>query len=168
MDVEPGLWVEGDSDRLQQIVLNLLDNARKYTPPGGQIVLRANSEMTSIPVAQNLALSRAEGSELQTHNWVVIEVEDTGVGIPADALPQLFDRFYRVDSARARASGGSGLGLAIVQAIVQAHHGQIDIQSTLGVGTSVTIHLPRLPTPSTQPASAQNPITSAPLQSLAE
>jgi signal transduction histidine kinase len=99
---------------------------------------------------------------------VVIEVEDTGVGIPADALPHLFDRFYRVDSARGRASGGSGLGLAIVQAIVQAHHGQVDIQSTPGVGTCMTIQLPHLPTPSTQPAGAQDHSASAPLQSLAE
>jgi signal transduction histidine kinase len=156
VDVATELWVEGDSDRLRQVVLNLLDNARKYTPSGGQVMLRASSECSvwssesaSTPAAQNLGLSRVEGSEPKTQNQVVIEVEDTGVGIPADALAHLFDRFYRVDSARTRASGGSGLGLAIVQAIVQAHHGQVDIQSTPGVGTRVTIQLPRLPAPST-------------------
>jgi len=183
VDVAPGLWVEGDSDRLRQVVLNLLDNARKYTPPGGQIMLHASSacsilssELASPPATQNVGLSRVEGSELKTmplsaekgQNRVVIEVEDTGVGIAADALPHLFERFYRVDSARARASGGSGLGLAIVQAIVQAHHGQVDIQSTPGVGTCVTIQLPGLPKPSTQPAGAQDHSASAPLQSLAE
>ncbi len=122
VDVAPELWVEGDSDRLRQVVLNLLDNARKYTPSGGQITLRASAVCSGV------------SSELTMQGRVVIAVEDTGVGIPADALPLLFDRFYRVDSARARASGGSGLGLAIVQAIVQAHHGQLAIQSTPGAG----------------------------------
>jgi signal transduction histidine kinase len=95
-------------------------------------------------------------------------VEDTGGGIPADALAQLFERFYRVDSARARASGGSGLGLAIVQAIVQAHHGQVEIQSAPGGGTCVTIQLPRAPVPATQPADAQDHVASAARQGLAE
>jgi signal transduction histidine kinase len=143
VEVEPGLWVAGDADRLRQIVLNLLDNARKYTPRGGQIVLRAASRCAAPCFA-------AEGSEARPQSWVVIEVQDTGVGIPADALPHLFDRFYRVDSARARASGGSGLGLAIVKAIVQAHHGEVDIRSAPGSGTCVTLRLPRLATPPLQ------------------
>jgi signal transduction histidine kinase len=133
VDVAPGLWVAGDSDRLHQLVLNLLDNARKYTPTGGQIILRA---------------------QLRAQSLVFVEVEDTGVGIPADALAHLCERFYRVDSARARASGGSGLGLAIVKAIVEAHHGQISIRSAPGSGTCVTIQLPRVPAPPTDlPAS---------------
>jgi two-component system, OmpR family, sensor kinase len=189
VDVAPGLWVEGDSDRLRQVVLNLLDNARKYAPPGGQIMLRAYADHRPPTISQadkETRDQRPETGDLQSpvsnlrppvsglpvsrseQLSVVIEVEDTGVGIAADALPHLFERFYRVDSARARASGGSGLGLAIVQAIVQAHHGQVDIQSTRGVGACVTIQLPRLPTPSTQPAGAQDHSASAPLQSLAE
>jgi two-component system, OmpR family, sensor kinase len=151
VDLAPSLWVAGDADRLRQVVLNLLDNARKYTAAGGQITLRAHSrrsvsrpELTSTPAAQT--------PELEPQNRVVVEVEDNGVGIPADALAHLFDPFYRVDSARTRANGGSGLGLAIVKAIVQAHQGHIDIYSTPGAGTRVAIELPRLPTPPAQPA----------------
>jgi signal transduction histidine kinase len=154
VDVAPGLWVAGDSDRLRQVVLNLLDNARKYTPSGGRISLRAGAECSALS-------SEPAGS-------VVIEVQDSGVGIPAAALPHLFDRFYRVDSARARASGGSGRGLAIVHSIVQAHHGQVDIRSTPGAGTCVTIGLPRLPAPSTPPSGAQGQVTLEPMERLAE
>jgi two-component system OmpR family sensor kinase len=168
VDVVPELWVEGDSDRLQQLVLNLLDNARKYTSPGGQIILRARAERPILvselaPTLQNPSQGCAEDSELRTQSWVFIEVEDTGVGIPADALAHLFERFYRVDSARARASGGSGLGLAIVQAIAEAHRGQIGIRSAPGTGTCVTVQLPRVPRPG-----AQDQIDSISLQSLAE
>src|SRR6266542_4127697 len=175
VDVAPGLWVQGDPDRLRQVVLNLLDNARKYSQPGGRIALRASSECSvlssELTAADNTTQSDStstQNSKLKTQNWIFVAVEDTGVGIPAEALSHLFERFYRVDSARARASGGSGLGLAIVQAIVQAHHGQVDIQSTPGVGTCVTIQLPGLPKPSTQPAGAHDHSDSAPLQSLAE
>ena len=68
---------------------------------------------------------------------------DTGIGIPEEAIPQLFDRFYRVDPARTKATGGSGLGLAIAQAIVENHHGQIHIESKFGKGTTVTVTLPQ-------------------------
>jgi two-component system OmpR family sensor kinase len=181
VDLAPELWVEGDADRIQQIVLNLLDNARKYTPPGGRIMLRAYADQR-LSAADNGRSKIEDGASQRVEQLssslrpassnqasvVVIEVEDNGVGIPTDALAHLFERFYRVDSARARASGGSGLGLAIVQAIAQAHHGQVDIQSAPGSGTCVTIRLPRLLTPSTQPTGTQKPIASAPLHSLAE
>jgi heavy metal sensor kinase len=114
--------VRGDPDRLKQVVLNLVDNALRYTPPEGRVRLSASHDE-----AEKLAR---------------IEVEDTGQGIPAEDLPHIFDRFYRGDPSRARASGNTGLGLAIVRAIVQAHGGTIDVASTLGEGTRFRVALP--------------------------
>jgi heavy metal sensor kinase len=110
----------GDPDRIKQLLINLVDNAIKYTPKGGKVTL---------------GLRRVEG-------WAVLTVADTGIGIPAQELPHVFERFYRVDKARSRAAGGSGLGLSIVQWIVQAHSGQINVQSELGKGTTFTVWLP--------------------------
>jgi heavy metal sensor kinase len=112
----------GDPDRLKQLLLNLVDNAIKYTPKGGKVTL---------------GLRRAKG-------WAVLSVTDTGVGIPEKDLPHIFERFYRVDKARSRAAGGTGLGLPIVQWIVLAHGGRIEAQSEPGKGTTFTVWLPRL------------------------
>jgi two-component system, OmpR family, phosphate regulon sensor histidine kinase PhoR len=106
---------------LEQAVVNLLDNAIKYSEPGREVRLSAAPE-------------NAE---------VAIVVADRGCGIAAEHVPRVFERFYRVDRARSRKLGGTGLGLAIVKHIVQAHHGRISVDSTLGVGTTFTIHLPR-------------------------
>jgi two-component system, OmpR family, sensor kinase len=119
----PALWVSANPDRLRQVLLNVLDNACKYTPPGGVITLDAAAHDGSI--------------------WVT--VDDTGIGIPIEAQAKLFQRFYRVDSARARQSGGAGLGLPIVHSLVHAHGGQVAIDSAPGAGTRVRISLPRLP-----------------------
>ncbi|MBX7215244.1 MAG: HAMP domain-containing histidine kinase [Thermoflexales bacterium] len=119
--VADGLRARGDEDRLRQVFVNLLDNARKHTPAGGRITLGAAAEAGNVRV------------------WV----EDTGAGIPEEALPHLFDRFYRVDDARARAAGGSGLGLAICRAITDAHAGQIGVSSTPGKGSTFWVTLPR-------------------------
>ncbi len=112
--------VRADPDRLQQILLNIVENAVKYTPPNGCVKLTA-----------------CNGVE----HTVVIEVRDTGKGIPAEALPHVFDRFYRVDSARSRRVGGSGLGLAIAKELIEAQGGTITIDSVVGQGTTVTIRL---------------------------
>jgi len=114
--------VLGDSDRLQQVVSNLVDNASRATPPGGHVMIR---------------LSTRAG-------FAVLSVLDDGPGIPPDALPHLFDRFYRAQASRDRSSGGAGLGLAIVQAIVQAHAGSITAANRPGGGSVFTIELPAL------------------------
>ena len=115
--------VLGDEDRLKQLVLILVDNAIKYTPSGGTVTLSLSKENG---IAQ-------------------IEVDDTGVGIPAEDLPLIFDRFYRVDKARSRNLGGSGLGLSIARWIAHAHRGDIRVKSTVGQGSSFFILLPILP-----------------------
>jgi two-component system phosphate regulon sensor histidine kinase PhoR len=125
--VAPGLpSLSGDFDRLQQLFINLVDNAVKYTPSGGRVTISA----TRAP-ANNGAEPRVE-----------IAVTDTGPGIPEKDLPRLTERFYRVDKARSRDIGGTGLGLAIVKHIVQAHKGELTIQSVLGKGTTFRVLLP--------------------------
>ena len=126
----------GDVDRLKQLLLNLISNAIKYTPDGGTV---------------DLSLSKKNG-------WAYLRIADTGVGIPAEDLPYIFDRFYRVDKARARSQlgqGGAGLGLAIAKWIAQAHGGNIDVTSTVGEGTIFTIIFPILADP--KPISAADP-----------
>ena len=110
----------GDEDRLKQLILNLVDNSIKYTQPGGAV---------------RLSLDKDSG-------WAHLTVSDTGVGIPPEDLPHIFDRFYRVDKARSRAQGGSGLGLAIAKWIVLAHGGTIQVDSTVGQGTTFRVTLP--------------------------
>jgi signal transduction histidine kinase len=118
-DSHPAI-VDVDPDRLQQVLLILIDNAIKHTPSGGKIDVNIHRH----------------GQQAQ------IEVADTGSGIAAEHLPRIFDRFYRADKARARQHGGTGLGLAIARMLVDAHHGSLHIASTVGVGTQVTITLP--------------------------
>ncbi len=112
--------VMGDPDRLKQVLFNLVDNAIKYTPGGGEV---------------RLSLERDT-------QWVRVAVADTGIGIPPQDLSKIFDRFYRVDKARSREKGGSGLGLAIAQWIAQAHGGRIEVQSAVGKGSTFTLWLP--------------------------
>jgi two-component system phosphate regulon sensor histidine kinase PhoR len=126
-NVQPGLpAIVGDSDRLQQLLINLVDNAVKYTPTGGAVEIRA-----SLAAAANHHAAMVE-----------IAVVDSGCGIPEKDLPRLTERFYRVDKARSRELGGTGLGLAIVKHIIQAHHGQLKIESKVQKGTTVRVLLP--------------------------
>ena len=112
--------VLGDPDRLKQLFINLVDNAIKYTPNGGEVTLSFERDT----------------------EWVRVAVSDTGPGIPERDLSKIFDRFYRVDKARARENGGTGLGLSIVKWIVDAHGGKIAVKSNLGKGTTFTVWLP--------------------------
>ena len=127
ISVSPGLHVQGDPDRLTQVVSNLLDNAIKYTPDGGRVRIAARG--------------------VEDGKMVELSVEDTGAGIPAEDLPRLAERFYRVDKARVRELGGTGLGLSIVKHIVQAHGGALRFASRVGAGPTVTVTLPAAPEP---------------------
>ena len=120
-DIDQAL-VTGDRDRLKQLLLNLVSNALKYTPEGGRVTL---------------ALTRIK-------DWARLVVSDTGVGIPPDELPHIFDRFYRVDKARTRTQGGAGLGLAIAQRIAQVHSGRLEAASdgATGRGSTFSLWLP--------------------------
>ncbi|MGH2461603.1 MAG: sensor histidine kinase [Chloroflexota bacterium] len=116
--------IEADPDRLQQVLLILLDNALKHTRPGG------------CPPGRVRIMVQSHGE------WAIIEVSDNGEGIPAEHVPRLFERFYRVNRARSRQDGGAGLGLAIARTLIAAHGGRIALTSKLGLGTTVTIQLP--------------------------
>ncbi len=117
-----GLYVKGDELKLRQMVSNLVDNAIKYTDPGGSVSVSTD----------------------QTADSVLFIVSDTGMGIPEKDLPHVFERFYRVDKARSRVTGGTGLGLSIIKQIVQYHDGEITVESEEGVGSTFTVTLPRL------------------------
>lgn len=110
-----------DQEKMQQCLLNIIGNAVKYTPEGGRVLVELE----------------------EIKDMILIKVSDTGIGIPEKDLPFIFDRFYRVDEARARKTGGTGLGLAIAQQIIQLHQGTISVTSQLGFGTQVSITLPK-------------------------
>jgi two-component system heavy metal sensor histidine kinase CusS len=131
---------ELDRTLLQRAVGNLVSNALAHTPSGGSVVLRTDIDVSSFDSSNHHSLNG--DSSNQTSSTIHIEVSDTGVGIPAEALPRVFDRFFRVDSSRSQASGGTGLGLAIVQSIAALHGGKVEIASHPGSGTRVTLHLP--------------------------
>jgi two-component system OmpR family sensor kinase len=123
--VPPGLpALCGDADQLRRVFLNIVENALKFTPTGGCIELRAANEKPG---------------------WVRLSIQDTGVGIPSEALAHVFERFYRADSSRTRQTshmGGSGLGLSLARELVEAHGGTITASSSVGQGTTVTLRLP--------------------------
>lgn len=118
--IEKNLEMKADKEKTKQILINLLDNAIHYTPQGGEVSLTVNA----------------------TSEYVHIKVSDTGIGIENEALPRVFERFYRVDKARSRNTGGTGLGLAIVKHIVEVHDGKIEIDSEVNKGTNVHVYLP--------------------------
>jgi two-component system, OmpR family, phosphate regulon sensor histidine kinase PhoR len=123
-DVQPGLpMVRADRDRLVQILVNVLDNAVKFTPEGGRVTITATAG--------------------ETGN-VIVRIADTGIGISKSELPRLGERFYRIDKTRSREMGGTGLGLSIVKHLMKAHEGSMEIESTLGKGTTVSLHFPVL------------------------
>jgi signal transduction histidine kinase len=125
LDHKGNLWVMGDADRLLQVLMNLLDNSIRFSPP--ESVIRV--------------------STLAAREEAILAVEDEGAGIPAEDLPFVFDRFYTADKSRARDSGGTGLGLAIVRQIVEAHRGRVEAANKPEGGARFTVHLPRVSGP---------------------
>jgi len=119
-EVPPVPRLAGDAEGLERLVVNLLDNAIKYNLPKGRVTVRVQAR----------------------DGHAVLEVADTGIGIPQDALARIFERFYRVDKGRSREEGGTGLGLAIVKHVAQAHGGQVDVESRLGQGSTFRVRLP--------------------------
>jgi signal transduction histidine kinase len=131
--------VNGDPARLQQIIVNLMDNALRYTPRGGRVALRTGTDQLG----------------------TILEIADTGIGIPPEALPHVFDRFFRVDMARGRDQGGGGLGLSIVKSICQLYGATIDVHSAPGQGTRFHMHFPRLETDAAASMESLQPPASA-------
>jgi two-component system phosphate regulon sensor histidine kinase PhoR len=116
--------VTADEEAIRQILDNLIDNAIKYTPEGGRVLVSVSQDGQTA---------------------IALEVVDTGIGIARDEQPRIFERFYRVDRARSREVGGTGLGLAIVKHLVQSLGGQLSLRSRLGAGSTFTVQLPRSP-----------------------
>ena len=131
------LELKADPARLEQILINLLNNAAKYTEPGGQVWLRAE----------------------RRDEEIIIEVRDTGIGVEPSLLPRLFEPFRQVEGARQRSQGGLGLGLALVRSLVELHGGAVEIQSPgVGLGTSVILRLPALPAEARPPEAKRPPV----------
>lgn len=114
--------VLADKDKISQVMVNLLSNALKYTPPGGRVEISLDSDESNTQLA----------------------VRDTGIGIPAEDLPFIFERFYRADKSRTRSTGGTGIGLTIAKTIIEAHKGTISVESQPDEGTTFMVKLPRL------------------------
>lgn len=121
------LPMTGDAERIKQLLAILVDNALKFTPSGGEINVTLDAERT------HSGARRAE----------VIQVQDTGIGIPQEEQARIFERFYRVEEARTREAGGTGLGLAIAKWIAEAHQGTLQVQSQLGQGSTFTVRIPK-------------------------
>jgi two-component system phosphate regulon sensor histidine kinase PhoR len=130
-DIEPGLLLWANEDQIEQIAVNLVDNAVKYTPAGGRVLVAARRSGDAIEIA----------------------VKDTGIGILQQDVPRIFERFYRVDEGRSRETGGTGLGLSIVKHMAEAHGGHVGVESVFNHGSTFTVTLP-----ATRPAAEPQPI----------
>ncbi|EOC99796.1 Sensory transduction histidine kinase [Caldisalinibacter kiritimatiensis] len=120
VDFKEKLQIKVDKDKIQQAIINIVHNAIKYTPEGGVVEVSLYSE----------------------GEYIVVKVKDNGVGIPKESLPHIFDRFYRVDKARARSTGGTGLGLSIAYQIITLHQGTIEVESEVNKGSTFYIKIP--------------------------
>lgn len=159
---DSGVVLHADRSQLVRAVGNLVDNAIKYSDPGSRVRLSVGSsgegyepprpdwfardgvrdDSASFGEEVGAAISIGEDTGLDGDEWVDVVVADEGIGIPADATDRVFERFYRVDKARARATGGTGLGLSIVRHVVENHGGSVMLQSSEGLGTTFTLRFP--------------------------
>ncbi|MFQ5858792.1 MAG: ATP-binding protein, partial [Anaerolineae bacterium] len=140
----PQVWA--DSDRIIQVLINLLGNALHYTPAGGRVSIQL-----SVISDQSSVISNQQGDQLITDHCLLFTVQDTGIGIPPEHLPHIFERFYRVDKSLSRAGGGSGIGLTVARHLVEAHGGRIWAESAgAGQGSTFafTLPSPQMNTPS--------------------
>ena len=119
-NADPELVISADKTKLEQALLNICGNSVNYTEQGGKVLLTVDADDAGVRIS----------------------IADTGIGISEEDLPHIFERFYRVDKARSRATGGTGLGLPIAKEYVEAHGGSITVESVLGEGTTVTVDLP--------------------------
>jgi two-component system phosphate regulon sensor histidine kinase PhoR len=120
--IDEDVYINGDSNRLVQVMMNLMINAINYSPENTKIIVRLYEKSKN----------------------AIIEISDEGIGISEEEIPRVFERFYRVDRDRSRNSGGTGLGLAIVKHLVEAHHGKIQVESSIGKGTTMRLNFPKV------------------------
>jgi signal transduction histidine kinase len=134
--------LNADLRLIRRVVLNLLSNAVKHTPPGTHVTMRASAKCSTLSSEMALSMAETQNSELQTQNFMVLEVADTGPGIPPEYLDQIFKKFSRVNGERNGRQESTGLGLTFCRLAVEAHGGAIDVSSVVGQGATFRITLP--------------------------
>ncbi len=132
---EKKLLVYFDRDKAEKIFNNLLSNAIKFTPEGGEVSVQLSVNSNQLPL-------NTDHWSLITDHWILVTIKDTGIGIPADKLPHVFDRFYQVDASPTREYEGTGIGLALVKELVELHRGEVSVTSAEGKGSTFTVRLP--------------------------
>jgi signal transduction histidine kinase len=148
LDQPPELFVRGNEDDLIRLFLNLLENAIRYTPPGGRITIAAaighSEQAEDGATGRHTAIDALDRplTHAPAQPSVIVSIHDTGPGVAPEHLPRVFDRFFRADRGRNRAQGGSGLGLAIAQSIAYAHGGRLEVISSIGQGSTFIAILP--------------------------
>ena len=135
-----------DKDKIEKIITNVLSNAFKFTPEGGRIGISISQGVANSPLERGTKACPPLAGVCKNAE---IKITDTGIGIPSEKLPKIFDRFYQVDGSHTREQEGTGIGLSLTKELVELHKGTIEVESEAGKGTAVEIHLPVYSNPST-------------------